>query len=448
MKFLYKRNIFLVFLLVSPSFLFSIDNPHFYKAPYFHATKSWDKTNWLAMFDAHYAHGSTHRSRDNDGRRADTFDLYGCQNLLFLTTNVPRPTDLSATLAGYIDALEATRTAFVAANPADKQTFGQVGFTGECVVDEFVFNYRQNLAHSFFAELNVPIRRIKTGPKILCDKTPVGTPTDPDYTQQDTSWLNFRDNLDDILRAYGLNGYVCSSKSTNIGDVALLVGWQRRLLSGKEFFEYLNFVLKAGVLFPTGAHRKYQQPFSIETGYNDHWGFPVRVDALFGLSKDIKIGSYLGVVIFASKTHNSFPVKTHENQNGFIKLYRTTIHEKRGTIFDFGTYLKLDHFFKGFSALAGYSYNRQASDSLSIPKGCDYTHTNNVIINNDCRLKNWHMHVLHALAEYDFGVHDFFKKKSWQPRVSVFFDYPFSGKRVILNSMFGGSIGCDVTWGF
>ncbi|MBU1007788.1 hypothetical protein KKA53_01785 [Candidatus Dependentiae bacterium] len=448
MNFLPKKRLFLLFLLTNTFRLFSIDNSHFYKPPYFHATKSWETKNWLAVFDAHYAYGSTNHSRDNRGHQAEAFDLYGNQNILYLTANVPRPTNLSAALTGYIDALETTRAAFTAANPADKQLFGQVGFSGKFDVSEFVLNYRQNLIYNFFTELNVPIRTIKSGRRTLCDRTPVGSGSDQNYTQQDVSWTNFRNNLPDILRAYGLDQYTRRSKSTNLGDTALLLGRQGRIPSLVNLFEYFDLAIKAGILAPTGTNRKYQQPFSIETGYNGHWGFPVRVDAIFGLSKDMYIGTYLGLLFFSSRTLDSFPARTHESQNGFIKLYRTTIHEKKGTIFDVGSYLKLDHFIKGLSMLLGYSYSHQSRDSVSIPKGCDYTHTNNVIINNDCRLKNWRMHVIHALAEYDFGVHDICKKRLWQPRISIFYDYPFSGKRVMMSSLVGGGVGCDVTWGF
>jgi len=444
----FKKAVSLFLIITKASTLFCIDNHHFYKAPYLNATKSWNNKDWLAIFDAHYAHGSTHRSRNNNGNRANTFDLYGNHNILYLTTNVPRPAGISAMLEGYIDALETTRTAFEAANPTDKQCFGQVGFCSECKVDEFVFTYRQNLISNFFAELTIPIRRIKTGPMTIVDKTPVGSSNNPDYTQQDTTWTNVRDNLDDILKAYGFDGYACSSKTTNFGDITFLVGWQRRLSYKTDFFEYIDFGIKGGILFPTGAPRKYQKPFSLETGYNNHWGFPVRTDAVFGLSKDIYVGTYLGFVPFSSKTHSDFPVKTNENQNGFIKLYRTKIHEKKGTLFDTGIYLTLDHFLKGFSMLVGYSYNHQAGDTLAIPKGCECEYTNNVIMNSDCRLKKWRMHVLHALAEYDFGAHDYFKNRSWQPRVSLFYDYPFSGKRIFVTAMLGGAIGCNVSWNF
>jgi hypothetical protein len=429
-----------------PGYLRSIDNAHFYKSPYLNATKSWKSKNWLSIFDAHYANGSTHRSRNSAGDSAGTFDLYGNHNLLYLTTNVPEPSPISSIIKGYVDDLEAQRINFENDNPPDKQNFGLVEFCGKCEIDEFMFNYRQNLVSNFFIELNIPIRRISNGPIRLVDKSPYSAVADTPYTQTDTDWVNFITNLEDILTTYGFCGYRSGSQRTNVADITLLGGWQKRFLKPINFLEYIKIALKLGVLFPTGARRKFTNPFSFANGYNKHLGFPVRADAIFGLSSDIYFGTYAGFIFFSSKEHDNFPIKTHATQNGLVKLYQTKIREKKGTLFDIGGYLKLDHFFKGLSALAGYSYNRRASNSLTLVNDC--TQTNNTIINNDLSIKSWYQHVLHLLAQYDFGAHDFFKTRKWKPRLGLFYDHPFDGKRVIINPMVGGAFGCDLSWDF
>jgi len=436
-----------VFLTILPLVIFTtshaIDNAHHYKAPYFHATKSWKSKSWLSSIDIHYAKGNTHQAWNNNGKKTNPFQMYGQHNLLYLTSNVPQPTNLSATVAGYVNAMDTKRTAFETDNPADKQAFGCVDFCGESKVDELVFNYRQNLISEFFLELNIPIRRITNGPMTLVDHSLEGSDADPDYTQHDPDWMNFKNNLNQILAGYGFNGYACQSKNTNIGDLAVLLGWQHNFPGAKVFFEYLKLGIKGGVLFPTGAHKKNSYPFSFPTGYNGHFGIPIRADLIFGLSNDIYLGAYLGFLFFSSKNHANYPVKTDPKQNGFIKLFRAYATEKKGTLFDVGTYLKLDHFFQGLSALIGYSYNKQAADSLTFVNEC--TQTTEVLINNDCTIKNWRQHVLHLMAEYDFGIHTFFKSRSWKPRISIFYDHPFSGNRALINPMLGGSIGFDLS---
>jgi hypothetical protein len=440
-----KRTFFgSIFILVfSLSKTFCIDNAHYYKAPYWHAIKSWKSKKWLSILDFQYANGGTRRAKNFNGDRTETFDLYGNHNILYLTKSVPQPSNLSSTIQGYVNALDAKRVTFENTNPAGKENFGLVGFSGKCEVDEFIINYRQNLIFNFFVELNIPIRNIRTSAIVLNDKTAIGSGTE-DFTQKDTDWTNFRDNLDEILLAYGFAKYSCGSHRTGLGDIAFIGGWQTQIRSPLDFIENLKLAARLGFLFPTAKKRNLSEPFSIEAGYNRHFGVPLRGDALFVLSRDIQIGSYLGVIFFSSKTHRSYPVKTNERQNGFIKLYKATVREKKGTLFDVGTYLKLDHFFKGLSALVGYSYNLQNSDSLHLCGSPSQTNTS--IIGGDSRLKSWSAHVLHILAEYDFGAHLYFKKRKWQPRVTLFYDYPFDGKRIIVNPMAGGSIGVDISF--
>lgn len=427
------------------NFCLAFDNAHFYKAPYFHATKSWKTRDWLSSFDAHYAHGDTCKGRNCHGNTDTNFSLYGHHNLLYLTSGVPQPT-LSSAVQGYVTAINTKRTNFANNHPANRESFGCTEFSGKFSVEEFVFNYRQNILLGFFAELNIPIRKLKTGCLTLVDRSPESTTPGEVFTKTDQAWVNFRDNLDTILQEYGFDCYSPGSQHTSLGDIALLAGWQRTFRALPSFFRYIKLSLKLGVLFPSGNIRDFQKPFSIEPGYNGHLGIPARADVIFGLSHDIYWGNYAGFLTFSSKEHDRYPIKTDLHQNGFIKLFRARVRESAGNLFDFGTYLKLDHFFKGLSALAGYSYNRQTKTTLTLLDSCN--HTTNEIINDDNRLKNWHMHVLHVWAEYDFSIHKFFRQRRWKPRVSLFYDHPFSGKRIFTNPFFGGAVGCDLRWDF
>ena len=452
-----KFFVILLFIAFISGTTFCADTPNYYRAPHFNATKSWLGTpyrernrpknhNWTSIFDIHLSNGSTHRARNCNGDSTGTFDLYGNHNLLYLTTGVPQPSPISSTLLGYVNDLNTQRLSFENANPADKETFGQVEFHGKTEITEFVINYRQNLIHNFFTELNIPIRRIVTGPLTLVDKSPYSGGINTPYTQTDTAWINFVTNLEDILSAYGAGCYQPGYQNTSFGDITFFGGWQNSINKPTAWLEYIKYAVKFGFLLPSGSQRKSNKPFSLEHGYNGHLGFPIRLDAIFGLSDDIYIGAYAGTTFFSSKTHKNYPVQTHERQNGFIKLYRTKVREKRGTIFDIGTYIKLDHFFKGLSTAVGYSYNREANNSLSLADSC--VETNNMIINKDQRLKSWHQHVLHVFVDYDMGVHNFFKTRKWSPRIGVFYDHPFDGKRVIITPMFGASCGCNIAWNF
>jgi len=442
-----KSFAIIIAIALSYSFYtYAVDNPHYYKAPYFNATKSFQEKSWLSSIDVHYAHGDTCNGYDCRGKEVGAFNIYGCHNILYLTSNVPDCASLSTMLQGYVDTLNTQRTNFEQATPPERETFGMVEFSGRCQVDELVINWRQNLVANLFVEGNVPIRKVKAGPMKLIDRSPASETPNAPYTQTDTAWVNFRDNLEAIMNGYGITGYQCGSDTTNLGDITLLVGYQKTFKALADMFRYITVVVKGGLLFPTGSTRNFGEPFSLETGYNKHLGIPLRADVTLGLSDDIYWGIYGGAIFFSSSTHNTYPIKTDARQNGFIKLFRAQVNESKGTLVDLGTYLKLDHFFKGLSFLVGYSFNHRANDSLCLSQEC--SQTNNTIINSDARIKSWQMHVLHLFAQYDFGTHNNFKKRFWQPRVGVFYDYPFDGKKVMTTDMFGGTVGCDISWGF
>ena len=439
--------LFILLTLVTNSFC--IDNANFHKAPRFHGSHQFKTKNWLAMFDASYANGSTRRGRNNIGDRTEAFDIYGHHNLLYLTSNVTKPSNIDSGISTIIDNIATTRTNFAALDLTETVSFGLVKFSGKFELDELPLNYRQNLKNNFFVELNIPFKRVKVSKIKYEDQSPSSGTTGSPYNQEDTSWMNFTHTttFDEILKLYGLKGYQAGYKKTYPGDISVIFGWQKLITEPiVDFLEYVNFAIKGGILLPTGLNANPDHPFAIPTGYNGHFGIPLRIDAHFGLSNDIYLGTNLGITFFKNETHSKYPVKTDEKQQGFIKLYRCKVTEKKGTLFDIGVYLKLDHFFRGLSATTGYSYNRQARDHLTLKQNTSAT--NNLIIDSDSRLNGWRMHVLHFLADYDFSVHKFFQEKKWQPRIGAFYNYPFDGKNIFINPITGGSLGCDLTWNF
>lgn len=444
MKALIRIPFIFLILAISTAHLSSKDNIHFYKAPHFEGEQSFNSSDWLTQVDAFYAYGNTSRGRNTHGNTVSLLDIYDNHNLLYLTANVAQPTNLNASLKTIIDNLDTKRTAFEAdtsALKASRSNFGLVEFTGKFEVHDFAFTYKQNLIKNIFLELNMPLRHMQIKNISYIDHSTTYSGGNKKYTDQDPDWIDFinKTTFDDILKAYGLTGYKSGFSKVAIGDISIMAGYQHHFVNQSDLFEYLDLAIKAGVIIPTGALRNFSNPFSLPVGYNGHWGFPISLDALFWLSEDICFGLYGGAIFFINKTYGNYPVKTDEHQNGFIKLQRATVTEKGANIIDLGTYLKLDHFFKGLSAQVGYSFNYRAAQTLT---------SASYLIKNDNTLKDWYMHVLHAQASYDLGVHGYFKNRRWQPRFGIFYDYPITGKRIFNTAMLGGTIGCDFEWRF
>jgi|GEM_PF-1733358 hypothetical protein len=443
---------FLVVLLLFSS-LSAIDNAHFYKAPRFHGAQNFENKDWLTKIDLIILNGSTHRGRNSVGDKTHAFDIYGHHDLLHIFSGVST-TGLSTAVQAIYTALEAKKTSFDALTTAEKGVkadFGQAIFSGKFETDEIIIDINQNLKKNFFAQLNIPFRRINVSKVDYTDTSTDATspPTADDYTKTDAAWTDFLASFTSgaILGDYDLTNYNKGYTKSKMGDMSLLVGWRKEWLDPTEFLEFAKIMIKGGVLFPTGLNKHKGHPFAMPTGYNGHWAFPIRFDGLIGLSHDIFLGGHTGVTIFSKESHKNYRVKTDALQNGFIKLALCDVKESRGTIVDAGLYLKLDHFFKGLSALSGYSFNYQADDSLRLINANGHTTTSS-IINSDSTLQGWHMHALHFLIEYDLGVHRFYSKRKWQPRFSFFYNYPCDGKRIFVTPTMGGTLGLNFTWRF
>ena len=443
-------------LLSSACMLHAQDNAHFYKAPRFQGEPYFKTKNWLFMADATYANGSTSRGRNNNGDKVGIFNIHGCQNLWYLTSGVCESADASTELQQIITDLNWTRTDYAAAEAhikTGKDSFGQVEFTGKFEIDEFNVHLRQNLALNFFLDLDIPVRRLHVSNVYLMDKSPTSTlatnATANLYTQSDPRWINFihTTTFNDILNSYGLKDYNKGYKKYHLGDITLMLGWIFNWEDPTDSLDSIRLAIKGGVLFPTGYKAEQNHPFGLSIGYNGHFGFPIRADLLFGMSSDVSLAAHFGIMFFKKETHDKLRIKTNEKQNGFIKLAQAKVEEDKGTLIDAGVTLKLDHFFKGLSALSGYSYNYRDRDHYTVIDGGGNCTDDNVA-DNDATLRSWDMHTLHFMAEYDFGTHLFFKKRRWQPRFGVFYEYPFDGKNIFTTPLTGRSIGTNLSWSF
>ena len=73
------RQIAIIYFFFSIfSKIYCIDNPHYYKAPYFNATKSWNSKNWISIFDVNYSHGSSHSARNAKSDKKRNLAGYWC----------------------------------------------------------------------------------------------------------------------------------------------------------------------------------------------------------------------------------------------------------------------------------------------------------------------------------------------------------------------------------
>jgi len=118
---------------------------------------------------------------------------------------------------------------------------------------------------------------------------------------------------------------------------------------------------------------------------------------------------------------------------------KTDVKIEKGSVWQVGAYLKIDHFLGGLSFVFGYNFANQNSDELT---PCDTNKFPPSIVNSDESLKGWQMHTLNFLLEYDFAA----KSSQFAPRVAVQYNVPIGGKRIFKTDTAGGTIGLDISW--
>ena len=82
-----KIIIFFLITLVCPA-TYTIDNAHFYRAPFFFGEPRFEKKG-LSSFDIAIAGGSTDKARNSEGQTTCLLNIYGLHNMHKLGSNVP-----------------------------------------------------------------------------------------------------------------------------------------------------------------------------------------------------------------------------------------------------------------------------------------------------------------------------------------------------------------------
>ncbi len=412
----------------------AMDNAHFYRA-----TNLWQETRLgidiLTSADASAGWGSTRKSRNSEHHTVPLFDLYGPNNMHDLGVNVPGKSNtnpLDLILSQLANTPERT-VEMPGCHCSVSHPFASYSIGGRFSIIESNLSCIQNAVYGFFGELFLPVRNIKINDICFKDLSP----DDEEIpNNKNPMWLAFQQNFDAILARYDLSR--APINETGVGDLTILAGWANNYQE-TEFLDFIDTTLKFGVLVPTGKTRNENQIFSIPLGYNGHVGVPFSGDVAIGLYDWLTIAGHLDGIFFAS-TNRNIRLKTAPSQNGIIKLAKGSADINKGALWSFGLSLKADHLYRGFSALMGYSFAAQRSDTVFPCDSC----FDSSIANCDETLQGWSMQTIHFLAEYDFTKDD----SRAGARLAAFYNIIVDGRRIFKTNMVGGILGIDVNWKF
>lgn len=403
--------------------LLALDNPHFYRATNMFLEPRLEH-DYLTSFNATLGGGSTSHSRSCNNTLVPLFDIYGRQSFQHLTTNTVfnDPQTPFDQLLGDLAKLP------------PRTNFATVSIDGHFNIIEANLSLAQNLSKGLFLFFHLPVRRLKISDISFIDHSPDDTIFPNKNTPQ---WQSVFQNIDPLLISYGLNPH--STVSTGVGDLSCWLGWTHNYQE-TQTLDFIDFSLMTGFLAPTGKQRNENKLFSLPTGYNGHWGFPLCTAASIGFYEWVTIGGYLNALFFLNKDR-SMRIKTDALQSGLIKLACAPVSDHRGPLINTGCYFKADHVGHNVSVTAAYSFASQKKSHLT-PKNNNLVDCN--IINSDETLKGWNMHTINFLAEYDFAREGY----NVGNRVGLFYNLQVAGSRVFDTNMFGGTYGIDVSWNY
>jgi hypothetical protein len=398
-----------------------IDNPHFYRATNMFLEPRLEH-DYLSTFTATLGGGTTTKGRSACNSIVPLLDIYGTHNIQKLNintiyTNPNNPYDL------LLNNLVQLPT---------RDNFATLSIDGSFNIIESNLSFTQNLSRGLLLFFHLPVRKLKIGDINIIDLSP----NDDIFPNKNTpEWQEVFQVLNPLLTNYGINA--CSTTSTGVGDLTSWLGWTHNYQDTMTI-DFIDSTIMAGFLAPTGKKRNENKLFSLPTGYNGHWGFPLCAMASIGCYEWITFGGYLNTLFFVNKSQ-TMRLKTDCSQDGIIKLACGDVSVHKGPLINTGLYLKADHFGHGFSFTTAYSFASQQKDHLTpkYPGVFDPT-----IINADSMLAGWNMHTFNFALEYDFAR----EGKKVGNRIGLFYNLQIAGARTFNTNITGGTYGLDISW--
>ena len=369
-------------------------------------------------------YGQTSKCRDWDENKRNVLQLYN-QTESSVAMLLGAPT-------GSIIDYKAKALGISAATITDDNTRGRFDLTGKYKeFDCTLFGkYKMpiNLAGTFDFEIYMPVKSMRFTSIKWEDQTKEITSADQTFKSEISSQI-----AEQAHSLGGLNINTSGWEKTNIGDVILMLGWQKDFKQQKEYLKNARINTRIGVSIPTGDKRDENQSLSMPLGNDGAWGIP----ASLGLDLDFVYQIRAGIELdfFGIFDHTRiYRMKTNQHQTDFLLLHKGKATKSQGATWRFNLFLQAKKIFAGLSGMISYQFLKHDTDRLS-PKSYDFSYS---IVNSAENLNEWNIHNLIIQANFDpFGLDS---KSPIKPQLSFFYKIPITGKRVIMIPSIGGQL--------
>ncbi len=313
------------------------------------------------------------------------------------------------------------------------------GTRGHFCVDGDLKNYFSGIfgARFFFRDdwsfsMYLPLYSMALKNVCWTDKT--NDVSDEDLRVKELLTDNFFENVCNL----GCDLDLCGWSRTGVGDLTFMMDWSRNFVQAKPMLKNVRLNWRLGLGVPTGLRQDEDKLFAFPYGYDGAFSLP------FGLGLDLYFDFYVRAGFDVQLTHvfgntRTRRFKTSECQTDLLFLQKGSVYKDFGLTQQFNLYAQL---YKprniGFSFLLGYQYLKHGADELGLPCGSPHSQAT---ANSAESLKEWTVHQIIVRADYDIGSH--WDEPSIYPRLFVYAQLPFNGKRVAATSNVGLSFSLD-----
>lgn len=288
-----------------------------------------------------------------------------------------------------------------------------------------------NLSGIFDLSVFVPIKTMEFYDVSWCELTKNETMADRETKEYVT------DDLDNFVKTYGCNLNLNRTgwKGSGLGDVAVMLGWQRDFKQLEK--EYLNSVrinMSVGLSIPTGKQKDENQCLSLPLGNDGAWVIPARAGLDLNFVHNLTAGIDISFMGPFDRT-GQYRMKTERNQTDYLLLSKANATKSQGATWQFTLFGQSKRIFgTGLSAMASYYFVRHDEDKLS-PESYNFDYS---IVNSAQSLKEWVSHTF--LFQIGYNLYRFESKTKLKPQISLFYKLPIAGRRTINSETFGGQL--------
>lgn len=257
--------------------------------------------------------------------------------------------------------------------------------------------------------------------------------TAQDLRVKDLLTDDFFANVCELGDGYDLSGW----QRTGVGDLTLMLEWFYNFVQAKPMLKNVRVNWRLGVGLPTGLRQDEDKLFALPFGYDGAFSLP------FGVGLDLHSAFYVRAGFDVQLTHvfgntRTRRIKTSQNQTDLLLLQKQEVYKDFGLTQQFNLYAQLYRIFKGFSFMLGYQFLKHGADQIALCPGANFS---GAVANSAEHLKEWTLHQLVVRADYEAGVH--MDDPSFYPRISLFAQIPFNGKRVAATRNLGLTFSLD-----